>query len=201
MNFNKVEFILSAYRQGQCPETELPEIAFAGRSNVGKSSLINRLVRRNNLVKTSSKPGKTQSINFFLLDQALHLVDLPGYGFARVSKKVKQDWQDLITQYLCTRKQLVLVVVIVDLRHEPKQMDQMLINWLRQHALSCHLVYTKADKLSRSKQIGHAVTLDIGLNVQPHERTLFSAANGQGVAELQGIISQYCSGNVEPVTG
>ena len=119
MHFGNVSFLLSAHTIGQLPPPDRPDIAFAGRSNVGKSSLINRLVNRTSLVKTSGKPGKTQSLNYFLLDEALYLVDLPGYGFARVSQETRRSWQGLISQYVETRPSLACVVVILDPRHQP----------------------------------------------------------------------------------
>lgn len=193
MNFNNVEFLLSVYALRQLPDDELPEVAFAGRSNVGKSSLINRLVGRTNLVKTSSKPGKTQSLNYFSVDGKLFLVDLPGYGFAKVSKSVRNKWQTLISSYLQNREQLDLVVVIVDLRHEVKKLDRDLVDWLRYHSIPFVIVYTKADKLSKNKQMAHAAALDAGLSIQPDERFLFSAKTGKGCTRLRQFISDLCS--------
>jgi GTP-binding protein len=152
----------------QLPAPEIPEIAFAGRSNVGKSSLLNRLIKRKKLVKTSAKPGKTQSLNFFLLDSCIYLVDLPGYGYAKVSKKMKAAWQELITAYLETRENLKCVVVIVDLRHELKIADLQLV------------VYTKADKLSANQRSKNAAILDAGFGISESERLLFSAKTGMG---------------------
>ncbi len=191
MNFNNVRFLLSAHSLAQLPEPVCPDIAFAGRSNVGKSSLINRLVGRRNLVKTSSKPGKTRSLNFFLVDNALHLVDLPGYGFARVSRKEQSSWQHLVTGYLQGRRSLVCVVVIIDLRHELKPLDRELVDWLRYHGLACLPVYTKADKLTRTRQQRHAAALDAALAVDPGERIIFSARTGQGCSELQSRLALY----------
>ncbi len=191
MNFSNVRFLLSAYSLGQLPEPVYPDIAFAGRSNVGKSSLINRLVGRRNLVKTSSRPGKTQSLNYFLVDESLYLVDLPGYGFARVSRKVQSSWQQLITGYLTGRQSLACVVVIIDLRHELKPRDRELIDWLRYHGLAYLPVYTKADKLTRNRQARNASTLDAALTVDPDERIIFSARTGQGCRELQSRLALY----------
>ncbi|HEB50588.1 MAG TPA: YihA family ribosome biogenesis GTP-binding protein [Desulfobulbus sp.] len=191
MNFSNVRFLLSAYSLGQLPEPVYPDIAFAGRSNVGKSSLINRLVGRRNLVKTSSRPGKTQSLNYFLVDESLYLVDLPGYGFARVSRKVQSSWQQLITGYLTGRQSLACVVVIIDLRHELKPRDRELIDWLRHHGLAYLPVYTKADKLTRNRQARNASALDAALTVDPDERIIFSARTGQGCRELQSRLALY----------
>lgn len=185
MNFRKVQFLLSAYALRQLPDPEYPDIAFAGRSNVGKSSLINRLVDRTSLVKTSSKPGKTQSLNYFLVDESLYLVDLPGYGFARVSRETRQSWQGLVSEYVETRTTLVCVVVIIDLRHELKDLDRELINWLRHLNKAFLPVYTKADKLTRNAQQKNAAALDAGLTITADERVLFSATTGQGCEELR----------------
>jgi GTP-binding protein len=185
MDFRKVEFLLSAHSLGQLPEAIYPDIAFAGRSNVGKSSLINRLVDRTNLVKISSKPGKTQSLNYFLLDESLYLVDLPGYGFAKVSQQTRKSWQGLITQYVENRSTLVCMVVIIDLRHELKSLDRDLVDWLRYLQKPFLPVYTKADKLSRNDQHKNAALLDAGLTLRPTDRIVFSSKTGQGLDQLR----------------
>ena len=179
-NFNDISFLKSVVGLGGVPVPDLPEIAFAGRSNVGKSSLMNRLVKRKNLVKTSAKPGKTQSLNYFLLPDTLYLVDLPGYGYARVSKKMQAAWQDLITGYLESRESLKCVVVIVDLRHALKISDLQLVDWLRIRNVPFFLVYTKADKLSANQRSKNGAILDAGFGISPGERLLFSAKTGMG---------------------
>ena len=187
-SLSDVRFLVSVYDLKQLPPPDLPEIAFAGRSNVGKSSLMNTLVRRRNLVKTSAKPGKTQSLNFFLLAESIYLVDLPGYGYARVSKKMQSAWQHLITGYLDSRKNIKCVVVIVDLRHEIKIADLQLLNWLRAKEVSFLLVYTKADKLSANERAKNAAILDAGFGVTRSERVVFSAKTGMGRDSLiQGL--------------
>lgn len=191
INFTQIKFFDSVYNLKQLPEAKYPEVAFAGRSNVGKSSLINTLVRRKNLVKTSSKPGKTQSLNFFEVDGGLFLVDLPGYGFARVSQNTRAAWEQLITNYLESRETLVCVVVIIDLRHELKRLDRELIDWLKFNNLVFLPVYTKADKLSKNKQIKNAATLDAALTLRPEERLLFSSKTGQGREELRNRLDLY----------
>lgn len=191
MNFQNAEFIKSVYALNQLPETDLPEIAFAGRSNVGKSSLINRLLNRRNLVKTSSKPGKTQSINLFRVDNRFRLVDLPGYGFARVDKKMQSAWQKLITGYLQDRENLICVVMIIDIRHELKNQDRELLEWLRHHGKKFIPVYTKADKLSGNKQAKNAAALDAALGLQPHERCIFSSKTGKGCTGLQSMLASH----------
>jgi len=195
MNFTKVSFLDSVFSIKQLPEPIYPEIAFAGRSNVGKSSLINKLVGRKNLVKTSSKPGKTQSLNFFEVDEALYLVDLPGYGFARVSRSVQASWEQLISSYLELRDPLVCVVVIIDLRHALKAHDRELIDWLRFNDIVSFPVYTKADKLSKNKQAKQAAALDAALNIRPEDRLVFSSKSGLGCEELRNrlaLCAQSC---------
>ncbi len=179
-NFTDVSFLISVFDLKQLPIPDMPEIAFAGRSNVGKSSLINQLIKRKNLVKTSGKPGKTQSLNFFLLDNSLYLVDLPGYGYAKVSKKMQASWQTLITGYLESRENLKCVIVIVDLRHAMKIVDLQLVDWLRSRGVPFLLVYTKADKLSANQRSKNGAILDAGFGVSTSERLLFSAKTGMG---------------------
>ena len=191
MDFTKVSFLLSAHAIRQLPPPVYPDVAFAGRSNVGKSSLINRLINRTSLVKTSSRPGKTQSLNYFVVDEALYLVDLPGYGFARVSQETRRFWQGLIGDYVETRPTLACVVVIMDLRHELKALDRELINWLRHLDKPFLPVYTKADKLSRNAQQRQASLLDAALTLTPTERIIFSAQTGLGVDQLRQRLASF----------
>lgn len=187
----QVDFITSAFNNSQLPAAEYPEIAFAGRSNVGKSSLINKLVNRRGLVKVSARPGKTQSLNFFLVENSLYLVDLPGYGFAKVPRKVKNDWQGMITSYLEKRASLRCVVVIVDLRHPAKEQDLELVAWLQMMKIPLLMVYTKADKLSRNLQNKQAVALDSGFGISRDERVIFSAKSGAGMDDLLVALDRY----------
>jgi len=183
-SFSDVRFLTSVFAIENLPVPDCPEIAFAGRSNVGKSSLLNCLIRRKNLVKTSARPGKTQSLNYFVVDNGIYLVDLPGYGYARVSKRVQAEWQDLITVYLETRENLKCVVVIVDLRHELKISDLQLVDWLRGKGVPFLLVYTKADKLSANQRAKNCAVLDAGFGVNKAERLVFSAKTGMGRDKL-----------------
>lgn len=192
MNVQQVSFIDSIFSLRQLPAPLYPEIAFAGRSNVGKSSLINKLINRKNLVKTSSKPGKTRSLNFFEVKEQLYLVDLPGYGFAQVDKQMRSGWEELISGYLLERETLACVVVIIDLRHSLKNTDREMIDWLQYNTIPCLPVYTKADKLSKNKQSKQAAALDAALNIAPSDRQLFSAKSGQGCRELQNRLATYC---------
>jgi len=185
MNFTNVRFLTSVHALRQLPEPDFPEVAFAGRSNVGKSSLINTVIGRKDMVKTSARPGKTQGLNYFVINEAMYFVDLPGYGFARVAKQVQAGWQQLITEYLLQRKTLRLVIVIFDLRHPLKKMDRELMDWLRYQDISYLPIYTKADKLSKNNQIRNATALDSALGIVSGERLIFSSKTGQGRTELQ----------------
>jgi GTP-binding protein len=191
VNYAKIEFVKSAFKMAQLPEEPLPEIAFAGRSNVGKSSLINRLVNRKGLVKVSARPGKTQSLNYFLVDEKLYLVDLPGYGFAKVSKKLQDEWQGLVTEYLSTSPTLRCVVVLIDLRHLLKAQDRELVEWLRMRGRPFIIVYTKRDKLSNNEQAKQAANLDAALGLNKQERVLFSAKTGEGKEALMAAIATF----------
>lgn len=191
MDFRKVQFLLSAHAIKQLPEPVFPDIAFAGRSNVGKSSLINRLISRANFVKTSSKPGKTQGLNYFLVDEALYFVDLPGYGFAQVPQQIRLAWKGLISEYIENRTTLACVIVIIDLRHELKALDRELIDYLRHHRRAYLPVYTKADKLTRNNQMKNAAALDAGLTITAADRIVFSSKTGLGCDELQRRIVAY----------
>ncbi|MFH4967672.1 ribosome biogenesis GTP-binding protein YihA/YsxC [Gaetbulibacter sp. M240] len=147
MEIKSAEFVVSNSDVTKCPNTRLPEYAFIGRSNVGKSSLINMLTNRKGLAKTSGRPGKTQLINHFLINKNWHLVDLPGYGYARVSKSTKKVFQKFITQYFAVREQLISAFVLVDIRHEPQPIDLEFMQWLGEHAIPFSIIFTKADKL------------------------------------------------------
>ncbi|OPX39467.1 MAG: YihA family ribosome biogenesis GTP-binding protein [Thermoplasmata archaeon] len=179
------QFITSAFRQDQYPPADRPEIAIAGRSNVGKSSLINTLVKRRGLAKTSSRPGRTQSINFFLVNGALYLVDLPGYGYARVPIKVKASWKVMVEAYLNTRPNLKAVVVILDIRRDLSAGDKDLLEWLKHHGVPIVLVLTKTDKLSKQKARAQAGRMKaVCAMYTPLDPVLFSSKTRQGRDEL-----------------
>ncbi|WP_324721676.1 ribosome biogenesis GTP-binding protein YihA/YsxC [Salinimicrobium sp. HB62] len=147
MKIKSAEFVISNSDVAKCPDTKLPEYAFIGRSNVGKSSLINSLTNRKDLAKTSGRPGKTQLINHFLINQSWFLVDLPGYGYARVSKSAKKTFQKFITQYFEKREQMICAFVLIDSRHKPQPVDMEFMTWLGEHQVPFCIIFTKADKL------------------------------------------------------
>jgi len=157
MEIKQAAFVVSNTQVAKCPTHKLPEYAFIGRSNVGKSSLINMLTNHKGLAKTSSKPGKTQLINHFLINKEWYLVDLPGYGYAKVSKQSKKTFQQFITDYFKKRRELVCAFVLVDIRHEPQKIDLEFMQWLGENAIPFAIVFTKTDKLTE-KQIQEHVT-------------------------------------------
>ena len=180
MKILSAEFITSATKPAQYPPVKYPEMAFAGRSNVGKSSLINTLVNRKRLVKTSSTPGRTQLINFFDINNNLTFVDLPGYGYAKVPAAVRKNWGPMIETYLSTRKTLKGVVVIMDIRRIPRQEEHDLIDWLKYFSIAGILVLTKTDKLSKLKRLKQHIAIAEALAVDPDKLILFSAKSRQG---------------------
>jgi len=180
MIIKSAEFVTSAVKISQYPPEGLPEVAFAGRSNVGKSSLINTLVNRKHLVKTSSTPGRTQLINFFDINNNLIFVDLPGYGYAKVPVSVRKKWGPMIETYLSTRKTLKGVVIIMDIRRLPREEEQNLINWLAHFSITGILVLTKTDKLSKAKIVKQQAAIVRALAVEKDDVILFSAKTRRG---------------------
>jgi len=197
-----VEFLISAFRETQYPPPDRPEIAFAGRSNVGKSSLINVITNRKHLARTSSTPGRTQSINYFRVGKSLYFVDLPGYGFARVPIKVKKSWQKMVETYLSKRLNLKAVVVILDIRRTPTPGDMDLLTWLNHYDIHAIPVLTKADKLSRQKARKQAGLIHRQIKeVCPTAPTIFSAKTRQGREEIWEIIDAACKSETGDDTG
>ncbi len=180
MIIKSAEFVKSAVKPSQYTSAVLPEIAFSGRSNVGKSSLINTLVNRKRLVKTSSTPGRTQLINFFLINKTLSFVDLPGFGYAKVPASVRRKWGPMIETYLSTRKTLKGVALIMDVRRIPGIQELNFIKWLYYYNLPSILILTKADKLSKTKQLTQQVTIAKALSVDKDDLILFSAKSRLG---------------------
>ena len=171
------------------PENDKPEIAFAGKSNVGKSSLINSLVNRKALARTSSQPGKTQTINFYNINEEMYLVDLPGYGYAKVSESEKVKWGKMIERYLNTSNQLKAVFLLIDIRHEPSTNDKMMYNWIVEMGYAPIIIATKLDKLKRSQVQKHVKMLREGLNLVPGTKIIpFSSLSKQGRDEVWELI-------------
>ena len=201
MKIKSAEFVMSNSDVAKCPSRPIPEYAFIGRSNVGKSSLINMLVERKNLAKTSGRPGKTQLINHFLINDQWYLVDLPGYGYARVSKTAKKECQGVIRKYFTRRKQLVSAFVLVDCRHEPQKIDLEFMQWLGEQGIPFGIIFTKADKLKpkameRQLRLYMDELLKTWESLPPHFVT--SAAHRTGREELLEYIdsvNQELSGN------
>ena len=181
MKILSAEFVTSAVKPAQYPPVKYPEMAFAGRSNVGKSSLINTLVNRKHLVKTSSTPGRTQLLNFFNINDQAVFVDLPGYGYAKVPERVKKDWGKMIETYLSSRLTLKGVVLILDIRRNPGEDERNFISWLHQQGIPTILILTKADKLSKTKQKKQVQVIEKALSVNPEELICFSAKTRQGL--------------------
>ena len=184
MIITSAEFIKSAAKSSHYPPARLPEIVFAGRSNVGKSSLINILVNRKRLAKTSSTPGRTQLINFFEINAELVFVDIPGFGYAKVPEAVRRSWAPMIEMYFATRRTLKGLVLIMDSRRTPGLEESALVDWLNRHQIATVLVLTKIDKLSRSRQLVCAHSAAAALKVPQEDIILFSAKNRQGREEL-----------------
>ena len=186
------EIVISAVKPEQYPETELPEFALAGRSNVGKSSFINKMLNRKGLARISSKPGKTQTLNFYLINEMLHFVDVPGYGYAKVSKTERAAWGKMIETYFTRREQLRAAVQIVDLRHPPSKDDVMMYEFLKHHDIPCIIIATKADKIPKGKWQKHLKVVRETLDVDKNDRMiLFSSETGLGKDEAWSALKSF----------
>ncbi len=171
------------------PETQLPEIAFAGKSNVGKSSLINGLMNRKSYARTSAQPGKTQTINFYNINEELYFVDLPGYGYAKVNQAVKEKWGKMIERYLVQSKQLKAVFLLIDIRHEPSVNDKNMYDWILHNGYQPIIIATKLDKINRSQVQKHMKMIKTGLNMEKGTTIIpFSAVSKQGRDEIYALI-------------
>ncbi len=174
------------------PENKLPEVAFAGKSNVGKSSLINGLMNRKSYARTSAQPGKTQTINYYNINEEIYFVDLPGYGYAKVSKSISEKWGKLIEDYLHQSKQLRLVFLLVDIRHEPSANDKLMYDWIVNHGFYPTIIATKLDKIKKSQIGKHIKMLRQGLNVVENTPIIaYSAITKQGRDEIWELLEQY----------
>ncbi|AEF93574.1 GTP-binding protein engB [Desulfotomaculum nigrificans CO-1-SRB] len=192
MKIVTAEFVTSAVNPGGYPPEDLPEVAFVGRSNVGKSSLINKLVNRRGLAKTSSTPGRTQLINFFKVNNRFLLVDLPGYGFAKVPETVRAKWGQMIEGYLKNRESLKGVFQLVDCRHTPTVQDRQMYEWLLHYQVPTVVVATKVDKLSNNQWAKQQAVIKKTLSLAPeHLLIAFSAETGRGRDELLQVISHW----------
>lgn len=177
------------------PENALPEVAFAGKSNVGKSSLINALVNRKALARTSSQPGKTQTINFYNVNQEIYFVDLPGYGYAKVSVEIKEKWGKMVENYLRRTKQLRQVFLLIDIRHEPSENDRIMYDWIRKNGYQPVIIATKSDKINRSQIQKHVKMVRAGLGAGADTRILpFSAETKQGREEIYQLLDELLAG-------
>ena len=171
------------------PKNDLPEIAFLGKSNVGKSSLINTLMQRKSLARTSQAPGKTQTINYYKVNDSLYFVDLPGYGYAKVSQELRQKWGKMIERYITSSPTLKLICLLVDIRHEPTENDRLMYDWIKYHGYKVLLILTKADKLKRSVLNKHIKMIEKALKVADEDMIVaFSSETKQGREEVYEII-------------
>ena len=192
MKIKNVELAIVCGITSKLPETDKVEIAFAGKSNVGKSSLINALMNRKSLARTSATPGKTQTINFYNINDVMYLVDLPGYGYAKVSEQEKVQWGKLIERYLNTSKQLKAVFLLIDIRHDPSANDKMMYDWIVAQGYQPIIIATKLDKLKRSQVQKNLKAIKQGLQLLPGSVMIpFSAESKQGREEIWELIDSY----------
>lgn len=190
MIIRSAKFVCSAVSPQQYPPDDLPEVAFAGRSNVGKSSLINKILNRKKLVRTSKTPGRTQLLNFFEINDLWRFVDLPGYGYAKVPKEVQKRWRPMVENYLRTRSNLRGMVWLLDIRREVSKEDLTLWDWLRTKQLTVIVIITKADKLSKNKRNKQAGVIAKSLGIKAQELIQFSAVSGEGKDEIWKALHQ-----------
>ena len=198
MKIKSVELQIVCGITSKLPETDKAEIAFAGKSNVGKSSLINALVNRKALARTSATPGKTQTINFYNLNEEMYLVDLPGYGYAKVSEKEKIEWGKLIERYLHTSKNLKAVFLLIDIRHDPSANDKMMYDWIVAQGYQPIIIATKLDKVKRSQIQKQMKAIRVGLGLLPGSIVIpFSAETKQGREEIWDLMDTYLQDETE----
>lgn len=191
MKIKSVELETVCGITSKLPDNQLPEIAFAGKSNVGKSSLINALMNRKSLARTSSQPGKTQTINFYNINKELYFVDLPGYGFAKVSAEIREKWGKMIERYLKTSRQLCLVFLLIDIRHDPSANDKMMYDWILANGYRPVIIATKLDKIKRSQVQKHLKAVKTGLQMDDDGIIIpFSAETKQGREEITNLVLQ-----------
>ncbi|MDD3613287.1 MAG: ribosome biogenesis GTP-binding protein YihA/YsxC [Eubacteriales bacterium] len=192
MKIITAEFFTSAEKPSQYPQDDLPHIALVGKSNVGKSSLINALTNNKKLARVSSSPGKTRLVNFFLVNQNFYIVDLPGYGFAKVSKSEKEKWGTMIDQYFSTAKQLQLLIMLVDIRHDPTREDKQMAEWIRYYKIPVILALTKSDKLGKTRIKPRAAQIKKELGFSGDIMHIpCSSVTGYGLDEIQDSLDHY----------
>lgn len=193
MKIRNAEITMSAINKSQYPDEGIPEIALVGRSNVGKSSTVNTLLNRRNFARTSQTPGKTRTINFYLINQEFFFVDLPGYGYAKVAKSEKEKWGAIMERYLQERDELCAILLLVDIRHEPTNDDVMMYQWIKHFGYNCVVIATKADKISRGQYQKHMSIIRKKLQLEKDEKILpISSLKKTGVEEIwDEIIKQY----------
>lgn len=192
MKVTKAEIVISAVKPEQYPNDPWPNFALAGRSNVGKSSFINKMLNRKALARTSSKPGKTQTLNFYNINDSFYFVDVPGYGFAKVSKKDREAWGKMIETYLTTSDKLRAVIQIIDLRHKPTDDDKLMYNFCKHYEIPVIIIATKADKIPKGKWDKHLKVVKETLNIDPNDQVVvFSSETGKGKDEAWSIIHRY----------
>ncbi len=190
MKIKKAEFYRFANSRADFPPEYYPEIALAGRSNIGKSSFINTLTGKKNLARISGTPGKTRAMHFYLINESFCFVDLPGYGYARVSKEMKEKWALLLEHYFATRKTLSMIIQLVDLRHEPTGEDKQMAGWIRHYSFPLITVATKADKVPRGKRLKQKKIIAAALGLPPGEVIIFSAETKEGREEVAQLLSR-----------
>ncbi|EMO8624462.1 TPA: ribosome biogenesis GTP-binding protein YihA/YsxC [Staphylococcus aureus] len=194
VNPNNIELIISAVKEEQYPETELSEVALSGRSNVGKSTFINSMIGRKNMARTSQQPGKTQTLNFYNIDEQLIFVDVPGYGYAKVSKTQREKFGKMIEEYITKRENLQLVIQLVDLRHDPTQDDSLMYNYLKHFDIPTLVICTKEDKIPKGKVQKHIKNIKTQLDMDPDDTIVsYSSIQNNKQQQIWNLIEPYIS--------
>ncbi|HCY6406161.1 TPA: YihA family ribosome biogenesis GTP-binding protein [Staphylococcus aureus] len=194
VNPNNIELIISAVKEDQYPETELSEVALSGRSNVGKSTFINSMIGRKNMARTSQQPGKTQTLNFYNIDEQLIFVDVPGYGYAKVSKTQREKFGKMIEEYITKRENLQLVIQLVDLRHDPTQDDILMYNYLKHFDIPALVICTKEDKIPKGKVQKHIKNIKTQLDMDPDDTIVsYSSIQNNKQQQIWNLIEPYIS--------
>ncbi|MFV9420868.1 ribosome biogenesis GTP-binding protein YihA/YsxC [Staphylococcus sp. Ze7] len=192
INPNEIELLISAVKPEQYPETGLSEIGLSGRSNVGKSTFINSMIGRKNMARTSQQPGKTQTLNFYNIDNQLVFVDVPGYGYAKVSKKQREAFGKMIEKYISQREELKLVIQLIDLRHNPTEDDILMYNYLKYYEIPTFVVATKEDKIAKGKVQKHLANVQQKLEMEPEDEIIsYSSVKNNNQQQIWNIIAKY----------